>query len=119
LTCFDRLFWVALSLLWNGWRAPLVYVRADTVVRWQRERFRRFWRVCRGCPYYLNKGGNMKYHKGMLPQTDALLSRSLNISIGVSDPGLSSSYGVTIRDGTEQVIERANRLRQVALKYLE
>ena len=32
-----------MSLLWTGWRAPLVYVRADTVVRWQRERFRRFW----------------------------------------------------------------------------
>jgi hypothetical protein len=42
LTCFDRLFWVAVSLLWTGWRAPLVYVQADTVVRWQRERFRRF-----------------------------------------------------------------------------
>jgi hypothetical protein len=41
LTCVDRLFWV--SLLWTGWRAPLVYVRADPVVRWQRERFRRFW----------------------------------------------------------------------------
>jgi putative transposase len=30
-------------LLWTGWRGPLVYVQADTVVRWQRERFRRFW----------------------------------------------------------------------------
>jgi putative transposase len=43
LTSFDRLFWVGLSLLWNGWRIPLMYVRTDTVVRWQRERFRRFW----------------------------------------------------------------------------
>ena len=43
LTCVDRLFWVAVSLLWTGWRAPLVYVQADTVVRWQREQFRRFW----------------------------------------------------------------------------
>jgi putative transposase len=43
LTSFDRLFWVGLSLLWNRWRTPLLYVRADTVVRWQRERFRRFW----------------------------------------------------------------------------
>jgi hypothetical protein len=25
LTSFDRLFWVGLSLLWTGWRAPLVY----------------------------------------------------------------------------------------------
>jgi hypothetical protein len=43
LTSFDRLFWVGLSLLWNRWRTPLIYVRADTVVRWQRERFRRSW----------------------------------------------------------------------------
>jgi transposase len=43
LTSFDRLFWVGLSRLWTGWRVPLVYVQVDTVVRWQRERFRRFW----------------------------------------------------------------------------
>src|ERR1700692_1864104 len=43
LTSFDRLFWVGLSLIWNRWRAALVYVRPDTVVRWQRERFRKFW----------------------------------------------------------------------------
>jgi putative transposase len=43
LTSFDRLFWVGLSLLWNGWRAALVYVQPDTVIRWQRERFRKFW----------------------------------------------------------------------------
>ena len=36
LTSFDRLFWVGLSMLWTGWRAPLVDVRADTVVRWRR-----------------------------------------------------------------------------------
>lgn len=70
------------------------------------------------CPVYANKGGHVEYRKGMLPQTDDLLARSLNISIGVSDPGLSSSYGVTMRDGPEQVIERANRFREVALKYL-
>jgi hypothetical protein len=43
LTTFDRLFWVGLSRVWRGWRGPLLYVQADTVVRWQRERFRRFW----------------------------------------------------------------------------
>ena len=26
LTSFGRLFWVGMSLLWTGWRAPLVYV---------------------------------------------------------------------------------------------
>ena len=43
LTTFDRLFWVGVSLIWNRWRGPLLYVQADMVVRWQRERFRKFW----------------------------------------------------------------------------
>jgi putative transposase len=43
LTNLDRLVWIALRRLWSGWRGPLLYVQADTVVRWQREHFRRFW----------------------------------------------------------------------------
>jgi putative transposase len=43
LTNFDRVFWIALRKLWSDWRRPLMYVQADTAVRWQRERFRRFW----------------------------------------------------------------------------
>jgi putative transposase len=43
LTTFDRLFWCTLSRLWRGWRTALLVVQPDTVVRWQRERFRKFW----------------------------------------------------------------------------
>src|SRR3954449_9172216 len=43
LTTCDRVFWITLRRLWSDWRHPLMYVQADTVVRWQRERFRRFW----------------------------------------------------------------------------
>jgi transposase len=43
LTTFDRVFWITLRSLWSDWRHPLIYVQADTVVGWQRERFRRFW----------------------------------------------------------------------------
>ncbi len=68
------------------------------------------------CPYY--KGGEVKYWKGMLPQTDDLLSRSINISIGVSDPGLGSAFGVTMRDGFDVVDARAEEFRRVARKYL-
>ena len=39
----DRWFWIALSAMWKGWRRPLFVVHPDTVVRWQRERFRRYW----------------------------------------------------------------------------
>ncbi|MBI1320471.1 MAG: integrase, partial [Candidatus Hydrogenedens sp.] len=40
----DRLFWVALSGIWSGWRDALVFVHPDTVIRWHREGFRRYWR---------------------------------------------------------------------------
>ena len=43
LTTLDRLFWVSIRSLWSDWRHPLLYVQPDTVVRWQRERFRKFW----------------------------------------------------------------------------
>jgi len=39
----DRWFWIALSAVWKDWRRPLYVVHPDTVVRWQRERFRRYW----------------------------------------------------------------------------
>jgi hypothetical protein len=43
LTTLDRVFWITLRRLWCDWRHPMLYVQADTVVRWQRERFCRFW----------------------------------------------------------------------------
>jgi hypothetical protein len=39
----DRLFWVGLARLWAGWRQSLVIVTHDTVLRWQRRRFREYW----------------------------------------------------------------------------
>jgi transposase len=43
LTTVDRVFWIPLRSLWDDWRKPWLYVQPDTVVRWQRERFRKFW----------------------------------------------------------------------------
>ena len=68
------------------------------------------------CPYY--KGSEVKYSKGMLPKTDDLLSRAINISIGVSDPGLGSAFGVTMRDDVDVVDARAAEFRKVAQQYL-
>jgi transposase InsO family protein len=44
LSPFDRAFWVALSSLWPRWKSALVIVSPDTVVRWHRQGFRRYWR---------------------------------------------------------------------------
>jgi dTDP-4-amino-4,6-dideoxygalactose transaminase len=73
-----------------------------------------------GCPYTcpLYKGGEVKYSKGMLPQTDALLARAINISIGVSDPGLGSAFGVTIHDGPETINARAEQFRETYLRHI-
>src|SRR5881398_545901 len=39
----DRLFWVCLRKVWKEWKSPLVIVRPETVLDWQRKRFRRYW----------------------------------------------------------------------------
>ena len=39
----DRVFWMVLAKVWKDWRQALVVVHPDTVVRWQRRRFRRYW----------------------------------------------------------------------------
>jgi transposase InsO family protein len=44
LSPLDRAFWVALSRLWPRWKDHLVVVRPETVIRWHREGFRRYWR---------------------------------------------------------------------------
>src|SRR5215472_4852303 len=40
----DRLFWIALRMIWNHWRSALIIVRPETVISWQRNRFKRYWR---------------------------------------------------------------------------
>jgi putative transposase len=44
LSPLDRAFWVALSRFWPRWKEHLVVVRPETVVRWHRQGFRRYWR---------------------------------------------------------------------------
>ena len=39
----DRAFWVSLRASWPGWASRLLVVNADTVARWNRDRFRRYW----------------------------------------------------------------------------
>jgi dTDP-4-amino-4,6-dideoxygalactose transaminase len=74
--------------------------------------------IFNNCEHYRRRGGHVEYYKGMLPQTDALVGRALNISIGVTDPGLSSAFGVTMKDGLPEVERRAEMFVAAAKKYL-
>ena len=40
----DRAFWVWLFKIWDGWKTPLILVRPETVIRWHRQGFKRYWR---------------------------------------------------------------------------
>jgi dTDP-4-amino-4,6-dideoxygalactose transaminase len=48
-----------------------------------------------GCPYNCTcYPCQQEYRKGMLPATDAILDRAINISVGVVDRGLGSAFGI-------------------------
>jgi len=44
LSPLDRAFWVTLARRWPRWKDHLVVVRPETVIRWHRQSFRRYWR---------------------------------------------------------------------------
>jgi putative transposase len=62
----DRLFWVGLARVWSEWRHPLLIVTPDTVLRWQRRRFRAYWTTLSGHP----TGGRPPIN----PETKALIT---------------------------------------------
>src|SRR6266705_4766513 len=43
LSRWDRLFWIGLMTIWKDWKSALVIVRPETVIGWQRRRFKRYW----------------------------------------------------------------------------
>jgi len=57
------------------------------------------------CPYYK---GKQEYRKGMLPKTDDILARSLNINIGVSDRGLGAGFGIIATSDNEEIDRKAD-----------
>ncbi len=58
-----------------------------------------------------------EYHVGMLPQTDALLARSISIGIGVRDANLAP-FGLRMRDGADEARAVARTFRDAVIKHL-
>ncbi len=43
----DRMFWSVLSRIWADWKDALIFVTPETVIRWQKRRFKEHWaRLC-------------------------------------------------------------------------
>jgi dTDP-4-amino-4,6-dideoxygalactose transaminase len=73
----------------------------------------------KGCPFDCScfGHGQADYRAGMLPQTDALLARSMSIGIGVSDANLAP-FGLRMRDDEAAARNVADRFRDAAGKHL-
>jgi len=39
----DRILWSVLARIWSDWKNALVFVKPETVIRWQRKRFKAHW----------------------------------------------------------------------------
>lgn len=56
---------------------------------------------------------NQNYAAHMLPATDDILERAVNISVGVVDKGLGSGCGININSSVEEINEVAKHIREV------
>jgi len=61
------------------------------------------------CPYY---GKDVDYRQGMLPKTDDILKRAVNISIGVVDVGLGAGFGINILSSEREIEEVSNKIKK-------
>ena len=95
----DRLFWVGLARVWAGWRQSLVIVTPDTVLRWQRRRFREYWTQLSGRP----SGGR--------PPVNAEI-RALVTRMAIANPlwGAPRIHGELLKLGIEVAERTVSRL---------
>ncbi len=69
-----------------------------------------------GCPFKCPHNKQVpEYKKHMLPQTDAILDRAVNISVGVVDKGLGAGYGINITSSDEEIEAVGTKLREAIL----
>jgi dTDP-4-amino-4,6-dideoxygalactose transaminase len=70
----------------SGWH---VYNHMEQILAWQ------------------DAQGRRPNRKNMLTQTDAILSRAINLSVGVVDPGIGASFGITVLSSEEEIARKA------------
>lgn len=66
------------------------------------------------CPYICEAyGQRIEYQKHMLPKTDSILERAVNISIGVVDAGLGCPFGININSDQEEINDVARKIKSL------
>ena len=72
----------------SGWH---VYNNMEQILAWQDEKGRR------------------PSSKHMLERTDAILSRAINLSVGVVDAGIGASFGITVLSSDDEIARKAEQ----------
>ncbi|MBA7575097.1 hypothetical protein ES708_16918 [subsurface metagenome] len=62
--------------------------------------------------------GKKRYWKHLLPRTDDILARAINLSIGVVDPGLGAGFGISILAGDEEIERKAELFIKTVKKII-
>jgi 8-amino-3,8-dideoxy-alpha-D-manno-octulosonate transaminase len=66
------------------------------------------------CPYVCEAyGQNIEYRAHMLPQTDGILERAVNVSVGVVDKGLGAAFGINIHSNDGEIAAVAEKIRTI------
>jgi dTDP-4-amino-4,6-dideoxygalactose transaminase len=60
---------------------------------------------------YLKEKG-LPYGRGAYPRTDDILSRALNLSVGVVDAGLGAGFGININSSEDEIKQTAETFRK-------
>ncbi len=74
------------------------------------------WHVYNNMEHILaqtDSAGNRLYYKHMLPQTDDLLGRAINLSVGVVDAGLGAAFGINILSSDEEIQHKAEEFIRI------
>ena len=73
----------------------------------------------KGCPFDCSHTDHShgEYRVGMLPQSDALLARSISIGIGVRDSNLAP-FGLRMRDGVAEATACGKTFRDAVIRNL-
>ena len=60
----------------------------------------------------------VEYSPGMLPQTDDIVDRTVALSIGVTDPGLGTDFGINILTEEQEILERAAEFKRLTARIM-
>jgi len=76
------------------------------------------WHVYSNMEHVLNylKQAGQPHTKGSYPKTDDILSRSMNISVGVVDGGLGAGWGINILSDNTEIEKRAQEFKDACKK---